>query len=74
MRLIPDKERRGHTGTAHQCRCGGGTAASLRARALRAVRQFARLEVDSDKMALSRPAHADAIPLKGHKASREAAR
>ena len=45
---IPDKVRRGH---------GGGTAASLRAHALRAVRQFAWLEVGSVKLALSCPAH-----------------
>jgi hypothetical protein len=38
---------------------GGGTAASQgqRAHALRAVRQFAWLEVDSVKVAWSRPAH-----------------
>jgi hypothetical protein len=43
---IPGKVRRGH---------GGGTAASLRAHALRAVRQFAWLEGGSVKVALSRP-------------------
>jgi CubicO group peptidase (beta-lactamase class C family) len=49
---IPDKHR-GH---------GGGTAASQRAHALRAVRQFVWLEVDSDKVTLSHPTHQRVTP------------
>ena len=52
VRPIPDKVRRGHTGTARfarqiECRCGGGS--------LRVFRQYTWLEVGSVKMALSRP-------------------
>jgi hypothetical protein len=47
---IPAKERRGR---------GGGTAAKRRAHALRAVKQFAWLEVGSGKVELSRPAPPD---------------
>jgi len=69
---IPDKVRRGHTGTARDllsksCRCGGGTLTCTAtnavrrkrrsAHALRAVRQFAWLEFGSIKMALSGPTH-----------------
>ena len=46
---ISGKVRRSHTGTARQCRCGGGSR--------RVFRQFSWLGVGSGKVALSRPAH-----------------
>ena len=45
----PSEGHRDHTGTARQCRCGGGT--------LRVFKHFSRLEADSVKIVSSRPAH-----------------
>jgi hypothetical protein len=52
---IPDKVCRSRS---------GGTTASLRAHAIRAVRQLVWLEVESDNMALSRPIH-QRVPFTG---------
>ena len=53
MHPIPE-ERRGHTGTACQCRCGGGSR--------RVFKQFSWLEVGSVKVALPHPIHQRVTP------------